>query len=178
MEYQIIRSNRRTVAIQIKSNGQIIVRCPRKMPADAVAAFVNSKTDWIKKHTAKHSAEPAVKLTDSQLRQLREQAKEFISCRVAYYAPVVGVSYNRITIRVQRTRWGSCSAKGNLNFNCLLVLAPLEVIDYVVVHELCHRKQLNHSDEFWGAVAQILPDYRQRRAWLKEHGKKLIAMML
>ncbi len=96
---------------------------------------------------------------------------------MAHFAPLVGVSYGRITIRNQRTRWGSCSGKGNLNFNCLLMLAPPEVLDYVVVHELCHRKEMNHSPRFWAEVARVLPDYQQRRRWLKEHGGALVQRM-
>jgi predicted metal-dependent hydrolase len=87
------------------------------------------------------------------------------------------VSYGRITIRNQKTRWGSCSGKGNLNFNCLLMLAPPEVLDYVVVHELCHRREMNHSPRFWALVEQVLPDWRQRRQWLKTHGDALMRRM-
>lgn len=84
----------------------------------------------------------------------------------------MGVSYGSITVREQKTRWGSCSAKGNLNFNWKLVLMPEEILDYVVVHELAHRLQMNHSTEFWDEVEKILPDYRKRRQWLKENGQK------
>ena len=94
-----------------------------------------------------------------------------------FYAPLVGVSYGRITIRSQRGRWGSCSGAGNLNFNCLLMLTPPQVREYVVVHELCHRKQMNHSSQFWAEVERILPDYRQRRQWLKDQGGALIARL-
>ena len=86
----------------------------------------------------------------------------------------VGVTYGRITIRNQRTRWGSCSAKGNLNFNCLLMKAPPEVLDYVVVHELCHRLEMNHSPRFWAQVERVLPDYKVSRKWLREHGNELM----
>jgi predicted metal-dependent hydrolase len=89
----------------------------------------------------------------------------------------MGISYGRITVRSQHTRWGSCSAKGNLNFNCLLMLVPQEVLDYVVVHELCHRKELNHSARFWAQVERILPDYRIHRKWLKDHGSALIGRL-
>ena len=84
----------------------------------------------------------------------------------------MGVSYGSITVRDQKTRWGSCSAKGNLNFNWKLVLMPEEILEYVVVHELAHRLQMNHSTEFWDEVEKILPDYRKRRQWLKENGQK------
>ena len=86
----------------------------------------------------------------------------------------MGVTYGRITIRNQKTRWGSCSSKGNLNFNCLLMLTPPEVIDYVVVHELCHRKEMNHSKAFWDEVAHVLPDYEKARLWLKTEGDMIM----
>ena len=97
--------------------------------------------------------------------------------RVQYYAPFIGVTYNQIAIRAQHTRWGSCSSKGNLNFNCLLALVPTEVLDYIVVHELCHLKELNHSDRFWDEVGKILPDYKTRKKWLKDNGSNLIARL-
>jgi predicted metal-dependent hydrolase len=108
---------------------------------------------------------------------LAKTAQKVIPQRVAAYASAVGVNYGRITIRNQHTRWGSCSGKGNLNFNCLLMLAPLEVVDYVVVHELCHRKEMNHSAAFWALVERVLPDYKVRRQWLKDNGSALIARL-
>ena len=94
--------------------------------------------------------------------------------KVKHYAPIVGVDYGRITIRCQRTRWGSCSSKGNLNFNCLLMLMPDEVIDSVVVHELCHRKQMNHSAAFYSEINKVFPAYKQCQKWLKENGGKIM----
>ena len=102
---------------------------------------------------------------------------EYIPQRVAHYAAKLGVTYGRITIRNQKTRWGSCSSKGNLNFNCLLMLTPPEVIDYVIVHELCHRKEMNHSARFWTLVASILPDYTEQKRWLREHGGVIIGRL-
>ena len=95
--------------------------------------------------------------------------------RVRHYADLIGVSYGRITIRNQKSKWGSCSAKGNLNFNCLLMLCPSEVLDYVVIHELCHRKEMNHSPKFWAEVEKYVPDHKTQRKWLKDEGSKLIA---
>ena len=117
------------------------------------------------------------KLSAEQIRALADQALQTIPPRVARYARLLGVTYGRITIRYQRTRWGSCSSKGNLNFNCLLMLTPLEVVDSVIVHELCHRKEMNHSERFYREVLRVYPDYWRWDKWLKENGE-LIMMRL
>ena len=114
------------------------------------------------------------KLRPEELAALAQEARRVIPERVAVYAPLVGVSYGRITIRSQRTRWGSCSAKGNLNFNCLLMLSPPEVLDSIVVHELCHRKEMNHSCRFYAEVLRVFPDYWKCHAWLRENGSSLM----
>ncbi len=174
--YSVIRSSRRTIAIQIGADGKVYVRCPRRMAEAAIRAFVASKSDWIEKHVAKQTAALHLPVfSDAQMQCFVKQAKEIIPARVAYFAPLVGVTYGAITIRSQRTRWGSCSSKGSLNFNCLLMATPPEVLDYVVVHELCHRREMNHSKRFWAEVARILPDYQTRKKWLKENGTALIA---
>ena len=173
--YKIIRSNRKTIAIQIMPDGSIVVRSPKRMRVDEVRKFVNSKSTWIEKHLTNRVPRNVEKLTDSELKELRERTRILVTERVRYFAPLVGVTYNQIAIRTQRTRWGSCSSKGNLNFNCILSLVPSEVLDYVVVHELCHIKELNHSDRFWNEVSRILPDYKTRKQWLKDNGPSLIA---
>lgn len=175
LSYRIIRSDRRTIAIQITPQGEVLVRCPRRMGTDAISAFVQSKSSWISRHLEKQSALPEQNpFSEEELRSLAQQAKEIIPGRAAHYAPLVGVTYGRITIRSQRSLWGSCSGKGNLNFNCLLMLTPPEVMDYIVVHELCHRKEMNHSKKFWEEVEKILPDYKSRQRWLKDNGPALI----
>ena len=175
--YQIIKSDRKTIAIQIKPDGQVVVRCPKRMRIEDARRFAESKADWIEKHLAKRALQDVAKYTAKEIEQLREQARKLIAERVKHFAPIVGVTYGQIAIRTQHTRWGSCSSKGNLNFNCLLALVPPEVLDYVVVHELCHRKELNHSARFWNEVERILPDYKTRRSWLKERGSGLIARL-
>lgn len=176
--YRVIRSSRKTMAIQITPQGEVLVRCPQRMGMDAIRAFVESKTGWIENHLAKRSVAPTLPaFTDGEIRSLAQEALKVIPERVAHFAPLVGVTYSRITIRNQRSRWGSCSGKGNLNFNCLLMLTPPEVQDYVVVHELCHRKEMNHSRAFWAEVARVLPDYQERRKWLKDNGTALISRL-
>ena len=176
--YTLVRSKRKTISIQITSGGEVVVRCPNRCPKREVEAFLESKRRWIEGHLAARDSRPQLPLfTGEELRALGERAARLLPERAAHFAPLVGVSYGRITIRSQRTRWGSCSAKGNLNFNRLLVLCPLEVLDYVVVHELCHRREMNHSAAFWAEVEKYCPDYRIHREWLKENGAALISRL-
>lgn len=178
MNYTIVRSSRKTVAIQITADGRVILRCPNRMPERDVLRFAESKRDWIEKHLVTLSAQPSLPtFTEADLHTLAAQIKPCIAERTAYFAELLGVTYGRITIRCQRSRWGSCSSKGNLNFNCLLALVPEEVLDYVIVHELCHLLEMNHSPAFWGNVARLIPDYRIYRKWLKDNGAALIGRL-
>lgn len=183
---KIIRSRRKTMALEITKNAEILVRAPYGMPDSEIERFLKEKRQWIieklqlirEKQRERQEREATInKLTMDEIQALADKALQIIPERVAYFAPQIGVTYGRITIRNQRTRWGSCSGKGNLNFNCLLMLTPPEIIDYVVVHELCHRKQMNHSPAFWAEVEKILPDYKERRLWLKKNGGALIERM-
>ena len=176
--YQIIRSNRKNLSIQITPQGEVLVRAPLRMPESEIRAIVAQKQPWIEKHLSSLVPRPGeMPLTMSDISALADRAMSIIPARVAHFAPLVGTDYRRITIRNQRSRWGSCSSQGNLNFNCLLMLCPEDVIDYVVVHELCHRREMNHSPRFWAEVERVLPDYRRSVAWLKENGNRLIARM-
>ena len=181
MEYTIIKSNRRTLALEIKS-GKLIVRAPSRATDEEISAFVVKHKRWIENNILKiqkrkeliGSIDP---LSQSDIQALADKALSVIPDRVKYYAEIIGVTYGRITIRNQRSRWGSCSAKGNLNFNCLLMLAPPEVLDSVIVHELCHRKVMNHSDKFYAEVLRAFPHYHICNKWLKENGDVLIMRM-
>ena len=175
LTYHIVRSARKTTAIQILPDGQVVVRCNYWTPIQSIRRFVAEKESWIRKHAGKKA--PTTKLTQQQLQELAGKAKGYIPERVAFYAPLVGVTYGGITIRNQKTRWGSCSGKGNLNFNCMLMLAPASVIDYVVIHELCHRKEMNHSHRFWALVQQHCPGYLQARQWLKANGNAILSQI-
>ena len=112
-------------------------------------------------------------ITDEERQEGILQAKKIFPERTAYFAERMGVTYNRITIREQKTRWGSCSSAGNLNFNWKLILAPPQALDYVVVHELCHLHEFNHSPRFWRLVESQMPDYEAWKKWLKIHGSEL-----
>lgn len=178
MDYQLIRSERKTVVIQIESDGTVIVRAPKRCSLQKINDFVREKEHWIRTKQKEISANRerfSVKKLDEKERQsMWERAGIVIRERTLLYAERMQVSYKRITIRDQKTRWGSCSAAGNLNFNWRLVMAPGEVLDYVVIHELAHRIEMNHSAAFWRIVEEEMPDYRKYRNWLKQNGRFLM----
>ncbi len=178
-DYILRRSRRKSISIEVNKKLEIIVRAPLFVRKRDIDLFVYEKSDWIEEAINKVEARRAASnslehLTTEDVQELAKQAKKVIPLRVAYFADILGLEYGRISIRSQRTRWGSCSAKGNLNFNCLLMLVPEEIMDYVVVHELCHLIELNHSAAFWAEVERVLPDYKERRKWLKQNGSALI----
>ena len=181
MTYKLIRSNRKTIAIEVHPDG-ILVRAPFLDSISQIENFLTSRADWIKKAQSKIAAAPTPPpvenpLSMEEIRELANRALQVIPERVRHYAALIGVSFGLITIRNQRSRWGSCSAKGNLNFNCLLMLVPEDVRDYVVVHELCHMKEMNHSARFYAEIAKVFPDYDTCDAWLKQHGRALLSRM-
>ena len=153
------------MAIYIRPGGLVEVRAPRRCPKRDIERFLASKAKWIEEKRAlvltrtqqKQEPDPALEA------RLRIKAKEILPERVAYYAHLMGVTPAQIKITSARTRWGSCSSKGNLNFSWRLMLAGEREIDYVVVHELAHLREMNHSPRFWAVVEAALPDYRERR---------------
>ena len=180
MEYQLIRSGRRSLGASIK-DGKLVVRAPFRTPIHEIEAFLIKHMAWIERHLAKdrerREALRAVRsLSAEEIAALKKGAREVIPARVAHYAEEIGVTYGRVSIRLQKTRWGSCTARGDLSFNALLLLTPPEVLDAIVVHELCHRKHMDHSRRFYAEVLSVMPDYRARRKWLRENGDRLLAM--
>ena len=142
IEYELIRSNRKTLTIQVKPDGSVIVRAPVRLAKYRIAKFVKDYETWIfaQQEKLEKYRENMHVITDEERQEGILQAKKIFPERTVYFAERMGVTYNRITIREQKTRWGSCSSAGNLNFNWKLVLMPSELLDYVVVHELAHRK--------------------------------------
>ncbi len=181
VSYRLIRSSRTTMALEIR-NGELIVRVPYRASQAEIDRLLKEKSGWIRKHLQQSrekqaAADAVVPFTREELEKLAEAAMAYIPIRVKHYAALLHVRVRRITIRNQRTRWGSCSEKGNLNFNCLLMLTPPEVIDSVVVHELCHLKEMNHSERFYREVRNVFPEYDKWHGWLKAHQTELMARL-
>lgn len=171
-EIQWVRSRRKTIAIQVKEDGSVVVRMPWRASRRQAEAFLQEKREWVERQQRRmelrRSRQPL--LTEEERKRGRALARKIIPQRTAWYAGKMGVTYNRIFLREQKTRWGSCSGQGNLNFNWKLILLPQELMDYVIVHELAHRREMNHSEQFWKIVEEVLPDYRERRKRLREEG--------
>lgn len=182
LPYTLVRSNRKSCAISIDPEGQITVRVPNRTSDKEIQHLLIEKRIWIitkyLEVLKQQQNRPVSNLTDVQRTALEQRyiaaAKDYFPKRVDYFSQFTGGSYSRITIRDQKTRWGSCSAKGTLSFNWRLMLAPPSIPDYVIVHELCHLTYMNHSASFWNKVESVYPDYRTARKWLKDHGHELV----
>ena len=179
---EVVYSRRRTIGLEIKADGHVYARVPERIPNQYVMDFIKERQEWIvqkwfmimERRRQEQSRPVKDYEKDPELEKLyRKKAKMQLENRCAYFAKRMAVDYNRIAVRAAKTRWGSCSAQGNLNFHWKLVLMPPEILDYVVVHELAHRKEMNHSQRFWAEVERSLPDYKARRKWLKEFGSQV-----
>ena len=181
-EYKIIRSRRRTIALEITEDATLLVRAPSKMPIYEIEAFVEKNRDWIDANMAKAKSrnkriDAYGMMSPNEISALCILAEAAIPPKVERFAQILGVTYGRVSIRHQKSLWGSCTAEGDLSFNCLLMKAPEEVMDYVIVHELCHRLEMNHSPAFWDHVSKVIPDHKKQRKWLREEGSVYIMSM-
>lgn len=179
---QLIRSGRQTIGVKVDQKGVVTAQAPYLAKEADILAFLSQHADRIEQYVqrsriAAEQAEDAGRFSAAELEHMAQQAVQVIPQRVAYYARLLGVTYGRITVRNQKSRWGSCSSKGNLNFNCLLMAAPAEVLDSVVAHELCHRKHMDHSKAFYAELYKLFPDYDRCSRWLKEQGVLLMRRM-
>ncbi len=169
MKYELIYSKRRTIGLSIK-DGTLIVRAPYRTPQKTVESVIKRHEAWILKNTEKSllKKEKYGNLTEEKIKELKLEAKTYLIDKTKYYSDLMGLKYGRITITSAKTRFGSCSSKGNISFSYRLMLYPEPAREYVVVHELAHLVEMNHSPAFYKIVASVLPDYKVRRALLKQ----------
>lgn len=172
--YHLDRRKQKTMSLRVKEDGTVLVRAPLRMPLGEIDRFVENHRKWIQtqQRAMEMRRQENPEITEKERMEGKSLARMVIGQKCQEYAARMGVSYGMISIREQKTRWGSCSSKGNLNFNWKLVRMPEQILDYVVVHELAHRIEMNHSAAFWAIVEQHIPDYRERRMWLKKNGHR------
>lgn len=176
ISYKLVLSGRKTLAIHVKPDGSVEVRGPFRLSKAKADAFVEAKADWIYKTQQRlveqNQKKQPINLSREEVEQYKKEAASLFQARCNYFADKMGVQYQQIKINQAKTRWGSCNSKGNLHFTFRLVFAPAELVDYVIVHELAHLKEFNHSPRFWAVVEKVLPDYKERRSFLRAFGQQ------
>ena len=169
MDYRIIYSSRKSLAIQITKACEVVVRAPRGIDKTRIENFVRDHEAWINTHLEKQRQFRTIhpEPDESELDRLKDEAKRLIPARVEYFSRIMGVQPVSVSFNKAKTRYGSCSSAGRINFSCRVMRFAPEVIDYVVVHELAHLKHLNHSKAFWAFVEKFIPDYKERKRLLR-----------
>lgn len=168
IEYELIRSKRKTLALEVKRGGQVIVRSPLRLSEQKITEFLSLRYDWLLRAIEiQKSKKDKCDISPEQVVALKKKAKEFLPKRVEYYSNLMQLYPKTVKINLAKTRFGSCSGQNNINFSAYLMLFPIEAIDYVVVHELAHIKHKNHQKEFYNLVERYMPDYKKRAALLK-----------
>ena len=168
MDYSVEYSKRKTLSLRVKE-GKVMVKAPFGTPKYTIISFVDSHIDWIESaiYRTKKMAERFSGLSDSDIERLKAEAKNYFTERVEYYSRIMKVSPSSVKITSAKTRFGSCNSRGNICFSYRLMLFPIEARDYVVVHELAHLYEMNHSKQFYRIVASVMPDYMERKKLLK-----------
>jgi predicted metal-dependent hydrolase len=166
--YKVVYSNRKTLAITVR-RGEVTVRAPYGCREETITLFVNKNREWIEKSLSRtaHEYDPLSRLSPTEIEEFRERTRVILTAKTKKYSEIMGLKYGRITITGAKTRFGSCSSKGNISYSYRLMLYPEAAIDYVVVHELAHLKEMNHSKKFYAIIEKILPDYKERIKLLK-----------
>lgn len=169
MEYKVIKSGRKTVSLEISRDAEVIVRAPYGIKDKFIEEFVNSHKSWIEKHlNGRLEKAEMFKYAEENSKALKKAAKEYIFKRAEEFAEIMNVKYSGIKITSAKTRFGSCSGKNSLCFSYILMLYPKEAVDYVIVHELAHTVEHNHSKRFYKIIEKYLPDYKQREKMLRK----------
>lgn len=168
MDYEVLYSKRKTVSIKIE-NGKVIVKAPLGLAKREIKSIVEKHRAWIERaiERDKLKRDKYEILNDLQIKLLKKQAGEYLTELCRRYAHIMGVSYNRISITSAKKRFGSCSSNKNISFSYLLMLYPEAAREYVVVHELAHLTEMNHSARFYAIVEKYMPDYKERRKLLR-----------
>ena len=168
IDYRLIRSSRRTLALEVTRDGEVLVRSPWRTPQETIDGFVKDHTAWILKNVARQKQRPKRHdPTPEEIAVLKQKAKDILPERVEYFSRLTGLKCTGIKITGAKTRFGSCSGKTSICFSYLLMQYPDEAIDYVVLHELAHTAHHDHSKRFWALVGKFMPDYKRRRELLK-----------
>lgn len=176
LDYKLIRSKRRTIALQVNSSAELVVRAPRFVTKRVIENFIDEKRSWIidkldiKRRQKEILENHREEKTENWCKEQKKRARLVFKNRIEYFEGLTGLKVNKLRLSSAKTRWGSCSFNGTISLVWRLIMAPTEVLDYVVLHEIMHLKHANHSKEYWNALEEYMPDYKKHRIWLKENG--------
>lgn len=169
VQYELIRSRRKTLALEITAEGRLLVRAPMRCARARIDAFVDAHAAWIEKHLSaqrERAARRPPAPTPAEIENLKTRARAELPGKVAYWSEKMGVTPTGFRITTARKRYGSCSGKNSLCFSCYLMRCPGPAVELVVVHELCHIREKNHGPRFYALLEQYLPDWRERKKLL------------
>lgn len=168
LSYTLRRSTRaRALRLSVRPDGAVVVSAPHFLGLAAIERFLAKHAAWVRRKVEVMRGRSLIRIARSDIRRLKEQARRFVHERCAYYANLYDVSFHKISIRAQKSRWGSCSKNGNLSFNYRLAALPEHLREYIIVHEVCHLVELNHSKRFWALVEKSVPNHRAARKELR-----------
>lgn len=174
MQEVTIRKSKRSkyLRLTVHPGGRVVLSGPLRASQRSIEKFLRLHAGWIEKNVKKLAKLKPVSeksFTRTQYLKNKEAARKLVKERLAHFNKLYGYKYNRVSITNPKTRWGSCSDKGNMSFSARIVLLPQELQDYIVVHELCHLKELNHSKDFWALVERAIPNYKELRKKLRNN---------
>ena len=167
----------RRISITVQRDGSVRVTKPRRVSTRDVESFLQKCADWIQRARARSKALPKtskIELPKRQYGRFKKSTADFAHTRLQHFSKQYGFSYHKLSIRNQKSRWGSCSRKGDISLNYRIIFLPERLADYIIVHELCHTREMNHSKRFWALVAMAIPDHRERRKEIRRYERGLL----
>lgn len=169
VEYNIKRSNRKSISLEITKTGSLLVRAPIRLSDSEIQRFVQKHNDWIAVHLQKQKMKVSSQreLTVEDIQKLKSMAQEYLPEKTIYFSQIMGVTPAAVKITSAKTRFGSCSGKDSICFSWRLMSYPIDAVDYVIVHELAHIRHKNHGKAFYEFISSVMPDYKVRRKLLK-----------
>ncbi len=174
IEYQLRRSRRaRRMRLAVYCDTSVVVTLPHRLNENMAERFIKEKSRWLLnkiEYFKKYKVTPIKINSKRDYIKRKDEAFKFAADRAEHFNKIYKFRYNRIFVKNQKTRWGSCSKKGNLNYNYKILYLPANIADYIIVHELCHLKEFNHTQKFWDLVARTMPDYLDIKKQLKKEG--------
>jgi predicted metal-dependent hydrolase len=167
--YKLKRSKKaRAMRLAVYPDGEVVVTAPYFFGVKVIEHFFAKHIEWVRRKVEETRGKTVIRVPRADIPMLKKRALELADMRCRHFAQLYGVEYGTITVRAQKTRWGSCSAKGDLSFNYRLAAVPAHIADYIVVHELCHLLELNHSKKFWAHVERTVPEHKKIRKEMRE----------